>query len=72
MTHSGGKPHAVGDRGQRYEVRSIGWPVPGSTVLGWCEQLHQAHRMAMGVKQAPGCVGASIFDRTRNQIIDVE
>lgn len=32
MTHSGGKPHAVGDRGQRYEVRMAGYPMPDQPV----------------------------------------
>lgn len=59
-------------QGYRYEVTSIGWPFEGSTVLGWCEELPQAHRMATGVKKAPGCTGAWIFDRERNQTIDVE
>lgn len=36
MTHSGGKPHHVGDKGQRYEVRAHGWPKNETdNVIGW-------------------------------------
>lgn len=34
MTHSGGKPHTnIGDHGQRYEVRSTGYPKYGADSL---------------------------------------
>ena len=42
MTHSGGKPHNVGDRGQRYEVRADGYPHPGDNAIGWCDHASGA------------------------------
>jgi hypothetical protein len=39
VTHSGGKPHAVGDRGQRYEI--------------WCKN-GDGHDMCVGYSNNPG------------------
>lgn len=65
MTHSGGKPHPVGDRGQRYEVRMTGYgpKEPGESVLGWSDTLDGARRMMEAILTAPGCTSATIFDR---------
>ena len=67
MTHSGGKPHAVGDRGQRYEIRSTGWPKDGDCVVGWCDGEAMAYRMMSAALKAPGCTSATIFDRQENK-----
>ena len=67
MTHSGGKPHEVGDRGQRYEVRMTGYPKPGENVLGWTNTLESAEEMKNGILQAPGCTSATIFDRQEDK-----
>lgn len=73
MTHSGGKPHTnVGDRGQRYEVRSTGYPkslvkAEGYAVIGWASTPEGADEMAAAIRQAPGCTSTTIFDRQENK-----
>lgn len=65
MTHSGGKPHTnIGDRGQRYETRSTGWPKAEKTVVGWSPNPDGGIFIAM--KHAPGCTEIEIFDRQEN------
>lgn len=51
MTHSGGKPHAVGDRGQRYEVTYQ----DGNDrhVMGWAECLDGAEIMVKAINLHP-------------------
>lgn len=63
MTHSGGKPHAVGDKGQRYEVHVSGYPNKGDNVIGWTDSLDGATRMANAISKAPGAGAAYIVDR---------
>jgi len=63
MTHSGGKPHNVGDRGQRYEVRATGYPKAEQSVICWCSNLAAAESMADAIRQAPGCTSTEIYDR---------
>ena len=63
MTHSGGKPHNVGDKGQRYEVRMTGYPKEGENRLGWSDDLAGAEGMMEAILSAPGCTSATIFDR---------
>lgn len=38
MTHSGGKPHHVGDRRQRYEVRYVDADDGIEKVFGWTDE----------------------------------
>lgn len=71
MTHSGGKPHAVGDRGQRYEVRATGYPKDEQSVIGWTDRGDGAARMASAIRKAPGCVSTEVFDRAENRLIAV-
>lgn len=71
MTHSGGQPHAVGDRGQRYEVRATGYPFPEKSVIGWSDRQEKAERMARAILCAPRCTGAEIYDRVTDAIIPV-
>jgi hypothetical protein len=53
-----------GDRGQRYEVVSTGYPLPGEKVVcGWAERLEDAERMARSLRLAPGCTSTTIRDR---------
>ncbi len=66
MTHSGGKPHNVGDKGQQYEVRATGYPSDGENVIGWSATIEGAQRMMTAILKAPGCTSASIFDRELN------
>ena len=64
MTHSGGKPHNVGDKGQRYEVRADGYPTSGNdNVIGWHTTYEGAKRMMDAILLAPGCKLARIIDR---------
>jgi len=64
MTHSGGKPHTnVGDRGQRFEVRSTGYPKMQTSVVGWADTLERADEMASAFRAHPSCTSTVIFDR---------
>lgn len=67
MTWGGGKPHPVGDKGQRYEVRMTGYPQEGDNVLGWTDGLDSAERMMTAILKAPGCTSATIFDRKEDK-----
>lgn len=69
MTHSGGKPHNVGDKGQRYEVRATGYPKPEVSVIGWSTTLEGAESMAGAIREAPGCLSTVIFDRQENKLV---
>lgn len=69
MTHSGGKPHNVGDKGQRYEVRATGYPKDEESVIGWCPTIEGAENMAKAIRTAPGCLSTVIFDRQENKQI---
>lgn len=53
MTHSGGKPHEVGDRGQRYEVSFFNPAINERQVLGWTNDVESARKMADGVDAHP-------------------
>jgi len=68
MTHSGGKPHTnVGDKGQRYEVRAIGYPKDGKNVIGWSPTLGGAFYMATTIAKAPSCDATEVFDREKGE-----
>ena len=68
MTHSGGKPHNVGDKGQRYEVMANGYPKDRTdNVIGWSNTLEGAKQMMDAILLAPGCTSARIFDRQENK-----
>lgn len=64
MTHSGGKPHNVGDKGQRYEVSSHGYPKDQTdNIIGWSDTLEGAEQMMNAILKAPRCTSAKIYDR---------
>jgi hypothetical protein len=64
MTHSGGKPHKVGDRAQRYEVQAHGYPEDKmDNVICWTDTPESAERIMTAILKAPGCNSAAIFDR---------
>lgn len=67
MTHSGGKPHRVGDHGQRFEVRAEGYPKPGWCVIGWTNELGAARRMEQSIQKAPSCTRTMTWDRKNNE-----
>jgi hypothetical protein len=69
VTHSGGRPHSVGDRGQRYEVRATGYPKAEMTVIGWCTDTDGAEKMASAIRQAPGCTSVEIYDRQEDKSV---
>ena len=53
MTHSGGKPHAVGDRGQRYEVTAFDPNKNTRFIVGWSDTDIGAQNLAGGVEKHP-------------------
>jgi hypothetical protein len=61
----------TGDKGQRYEISAIGWPLPEKTIIGWAEYIAQAERMALGARLSPGCTRTEIRDRWGRQAIQV-
>ena len=63
MTHSGGKPHAVGDRGQPYEVTFFDPNTNARRVLGWCETAEGAQDLARAIEAHPSWQFPQIRDR---------
>jgi hypothetical protein len=63
MTHSGGKPHEVGDRGQRFEVSFFNPSANGRQVLGWTDDEETARRMADSVDLHPSWEFPWVTDR---------
>jgi len=53
----------TGDKGQRYEVRTTGYPKAEESVLGWASKKEGAEEMARAIRQAPGFTSARIVDR---------
>ena len=51
MTHSGGKPHPVGDRGQRYEITFFNGKK--RQVYGWTDNADNAHRICDSINKHP-------------------
>jgi len=62
VTHSGGKPHEVGDRGQRFEVSYIDTDHFEKT-YGWTDELVVAKEMAACIAAHPSWKHARINDR---------
>lgn len=62
MTHSGGKPHAVGDRGQRYEVRYVDGN-GAEKVFGWSEQYPEG--FVRSINLHPTMHSPRVIDRQR-------
>lgn len=58
-----------GDRGQRYEVTSTGYPGPPVTkegenfVIGWSESKEGAEKMAAAIRLHPSCTSTTVRDR---------
>jgi hypothetical protein len=59
----------IGDKGQRYEISAIGWPLEEKAVIGWAEDAQQAERIAAAARLAPGCKRTEIRDRWGHQAI---
>ena len=69
MTYGGGKPHAVGDRGQRYEVSFFNPNSNKREVLGWTNDVEVARKMADSVDAHPSWKFPWVTDR--NAALDV-
>lgn len=63
MTHSGGQPHAVGDRGQRYEVSVYDDSAGRRIVIGWADDAAMASNMATAAELRPSWMFAWVTDR---------
>ena len=63
MTHSGGKPHSVGDKGQRYEVTYFNPRTNRREVLGWTNDAEQARKMGDAIDAHPSWELPQVRDR---------
>ena len=63
MTHSGGKPHHVGDIGQRYEVTFYDPIANARKVFGWSDTPEGARAMADAVQAHPSWQFPQLTDR---------
>lgn len=63
MTINGGKPHAVGDRGQRYEVTFFNPATMKRQVLGWSETREGADSLVAGIDEHPTWCSPIVQDR---------
>lgn len=63
MTINGGKPHAVGDRGQRYEVTFFNPATFTRQVFGWSDDPEGANDMVASIKLHPVWEQPRIIDR---------
>lgn len=63
MTINGGKPHAVGDRGQRYEVTFFNPATDKRQVLGWSETREGADSLVAGIDKHPTWRSPIVQDR---------
>lgn len=71
MTINGGRPHAVGDRGQRYEVTCKANMALQmlDKVFGWSESLEGARRMVLSIDLSPSLHSPIITDRTTGEVV---
>lgn len=53
MTHSGGKPHAVGDRQQRFEVTFFDPDKGLRRPIGWANTIEGANALCGSVRAHP-------------------
>ena len=63
MTHSGGKPHNVGDKGQRFEVTFFDPNSNERRVFGWSDAIDGAQSMAQAIEKHPSWSYPQIRDR---------
>lgn len=63
MTHSGGKPHNVGDRGQRYEVTYFDPRENVRKVFGWSDDAERARAMGDSIDAHPVWNYPQVLDR---------
>jgi hypothetical protein len=67
MTHSGGQPHAVGDRGQRYVVSVFDQGRNERINLAYTDNADHAASMATGAELRPSWTHAWVTDRRPTQ-----
>lgn len=65
MTHSGGKEHEVGDRGQRYEVGYYSMVENKRKILGWTDTWQGAKRMEKSINLRHNMESPHIRDRKK-------
>ena len=70
MTINGGQPHAVGDKGQQFEVTFYDPGVGGRRVFGWSDTPEGAFRMASAIELHPSWSSAQIKDRRQARDFD--
>ena len=63
MTHSGGKKHEVGDRGQRFEVTVYDDDLNKRIVIGWSDDAASANKMATSAVLRPSWDFEQVRDR---------
>lgn len=63
MTHSGGQPHEVGDRDQRYEVTFFDPMANARRVLGWSDTAEGALSMMEAIELHPSWQFPQLRDR---------
>ncbi len=62
MTHSGGQPHAVGDRGQRYQVTYLD-SSGARKVFGWSDTMDGAEAFCQVINLHPSMSSPHALDR---------
>lgn len=63
MTHSGGKPHPTGDRGQRFEISYWSKAYHRRMIFGWSDNVAGAVAMAESINLNPSMTHPEIKDR---------
>jgi hypothetical protein len=63
MTWGGGKPHQVGDRGQRYEVSVMDAEKNERIIVGWVNDKSAAERWAVAACLRPSWYHGQVRDR---------
>lgn len=70
MTWGGGKPHPVGDQGQRYEVS---FSENGTRkVMGWTPTIEGARRFCASITLHPVWTEPQIWDREQQAMVPVD
>jgi hypothetical protein len=64
MSHSGGKPHNVGDRGQRYMVTYFDPRAGVRKTFGWSDDMEGAKAMVGCIEAHPAWQAPEVIDRT--------
>jgi hypothetical protein len=58
-------PHQIGDKGQRYEAQSLGYPKVGVwNTIGWSDQIRGAWDLAIAIHLNPRSHDIRVLDRT--------